>query len=178
MDTYASEAEALLAVERRLRAIDEQLAPRERDVAALQEQLAPLERALAALRQKREELASAVTHLRNALEVDAPEDPSPPATERPPGGYEREADLGQSSRPKTIDGVVRILDDLGGEASLSEIRREFEARGWLDSFKNGHEAVFAATRRLFDHGRIERLGEGRYRLLPEQRNGSQEVAMK
>jgi hypothetical protein len=118
-------------------------------VAALQDvedQLRPVEREAALLRQKRDDLAEAVSRLRRIVGEGADV----------PAGF---------LRPKTTDGIVQILEDKGGFGTLEEIRQEFRNRGWLEGFGNPDAAVYAATKRLADAGRIERMGEGRYRLV-------------
>jgi hypothetical protein len=173
-------AQALQTVERRLQLLKNELDPQEQELAALREKLAPLERSVAALQQRQEDLAAAATHLRSALEiaeatggVASQEFDQPPIDESPNQGYslDGQGGVGQTPRPKTIDGVVKILVDLGGSGSLEDIRREFRERGWLDpTFKNPDAALYAATKRLVGVGRIERLGGGRYRLISERLN--------
>jgi hypothetical protein len=118
-------------------------------VAALQDvedQLRPVEREAALLREKRDDLAEAVSRLRRIVGTDAP---------------------AEFLRPKTTDGIVQILEERGGFGTLEDIRQEFRDRGWLEGFGNPDAAVYAAAKRLADGGRIERLGEGRYRLVPK-----------
>jgi hypothetical protein len=183
-------AQALRTIETKLTAVKEELAPEERKVADLREQLAPLERRITSLQQQRDSLAAAAANLHNALQTlqtgspvgaPPPQDPEngqpglPLVQDRRPSGEAAD----HAPRPRTVDGVVKILTDLGGSGTLRDIRREFRERGWLDdSFRNSDAALYAATRRLADNGRLERLGEGRYRLLPERRNGdTEEVGM-
>jgi hypothetical protein len=158
--------QALQVIEDQLRAVNDELEPQEREVTALREKLEPLERKVVALQRKREEFAAAATHLRNALETADPADGADESEVRFDNGEE----VGeQASRPKTIDGVLAILSDLGGSASMEDIRREFRERGWLDpSFKTPDAALYAAAKRLTQGGRVERLGAGNYRLLPQR----------
>ncbi len=173
-------AQALRTVESELRTVNDELAPKEQEVAVLREKLAPLERGVATLQQKRDALAAAVASLRTALETaGATAAAFSPDSENGPSDHnlveDRPSNGGgtdQAPRPRTADGVVAILTDLGGMGSLEAIRHEFRRRGWLDpEFKDPDAALYAATKRLTDRGRVERLGEGRYRLVPERPNG-------
>lgn len=184
MDTHL--AQALQTVESELRTVNEELGPKEQEVAVLRKRLAPLERSVATLEQKRDALAAAVASIRTALDMagatataataatafSSDSETSPPdhhlVEDRPSNGGSTD----QAPRPRTADGVVAILTDLGGMGSLEAIRHEFRRRGWLDpEFKDPDAALYAATKRLTDRGRVERLGEGRYRLVPERPNG-------
>jgi hypothetical protein len=179
-------AQALRTIEAKLTAVNEELAPEERKAADLRKELAPLESRIATLQEQRDSLAAAAVNLHNALQTGRPAgaslpqgsesgQPIPPLVEgRQPNGEAAD----RIPRPRAIDGVVKILADLGGSGTLKDIRREFQERGWSASFKKPEAALYAATKRLAESGRLERLGEGRYRLLPEQRNGEvQEVGM-
>jgi hypothetical protein len=201
-------AQALRTIEAKLTAVKEELAPEERKAADLREQLAPLERRIATLQQQRDSLAAAAVSLHTvlqtlqtgspvgALQTVRPAGTSPPqdsendqpglplVEDRQPNGEPadqtpRPRTSDHTPRPRTIDGVVKILSDLGGSGTLKDIRREFQERGWSEaSFRKPEAALYAATKRLAESGRLERLGEGRYRLLPEQRNGEvQEAGM-
>jgi hypothetical protein len=136
----------------------------------IEAELAAQERVVELLQEKWAELAETEAHLRRFQEayasINGPESLPPEA---------REAQT-VAVRPKTVDGVVAILTDLGGSGSLDDIRREFRERGWLDpSFRNPDAALYAATKRLSDSGRIVRLGGGQYQLRSEQPAGSSQA---
>ena len=147
----------------------------------LERELAAQEKIVSLLRERRDQLATTATHLRKFLEeIPRQAEPeSPPRAEA--GNGDAAVDVGRDVglpivRPKTTDGIVKILDDLGGEGSLEDIRREFRDRGWLDPmFKKPDAALYAAAQRLMQAGRVERLGGGRYRLLPI--NGTRRVEL-
>ncbi|MFL5511104.1 MAG: hypothetical protein ACJ8CN_01535 [Gemmatimonadales bacterium] len=182
-------AQALQTIEAKLTAVNEELAPEERKAADLREELAPLESRIATLQQQRDSLAAAAVNLHSvlqALQAGSPVGASLPqgSENGQPGlplveGRQPNGDAADHTpRPRAVDGVVKILADLGGSGTLKDIRREFQERGWSASFKKPEAALYAATKRLAENGRLERLGEGRYRLLPEQRNGEvQEAGM-
>jgi hypothetical protein len=173
--------QALEGVESALQKVEAELGPRELHVALLREQ--------------RDDLLGAATRLRRTLEANLNNDAStPPESESPspplelplsePPASEASASLepeltaseGEAELPPrpptTVDAVMQVLTDLGGSASLGDIRREFRDRGWLDSaFKNPDAALYAATKRLAKTKRLVRLGGGRYRLVPEKSNG-------
>jgi hypothetical protein len=180
-------AQALQTVESKLHTVNDELAPQEHEVAELRARLDPLERKVTTLQQKRDALAAAAGNLRVALEMAGPT-AAAFSSDSDDGLSDRQAvedwlsngeGTDHGPRPRTVDGVVAILTELGGMGTLEDIRRAFREREWLDpSFKDPDAALYAATKRLSDRGRIERLGGGQYRLIPEHPNGEvQEAGM-